>query len=203
MTNKEIQIHEWAETRSYNDLNGFEKEIVDEYFMQQEYDALHELSRDAGPVLIEDLTTAKPNPTSVAILTDAVSKQTGRMKHIALWQKKLPLYWTAAACLLAFLVSYFLFSNPNTPETVTQDRTIIQKVYDTLYIDKPIITEVVKSIYVPVSSHSAPVIQTSFVPDESEYVQEVAPTPSKDGIVRSFGNSGVDPNALEQFKVQM
>ena len=203
MTEQESQIYEWAESQSYQDLSLVEREIVLAHMTPEEYEGLAVMTKRVESAFAADLKSSTPDPSSLAQLTDKISRHPDGKQKVAPWLIKLPLYWTAAACLVVFLLSYFLFSNSRTPEVATQERSVIQKVYDTLYVEKPIITEVIKTVYVNTNRYDEKVIETTYTPDDSEYLQEVVSAPSRDGIVKSFGNSGVDPNVLEQFKVQM
>ncbi len=202
MNEKEIHIHEWAETRSFQDLNATEMSSVLEFMQADDYDALYRLNHQVSAELASDVKNHIPHVSSLDALKNRLQERSNPKPVI--WRMKLPMYWTAAACLLVFLTSFFLFSGKEIPEAITYEKTIIQKVYDTLYVDRPVLTEVVKQVYVTVDhSPERPKLETSFVPVDAEFVKVVAPAPSAEGVAKSFGNSAVNADMLEQFKVQM
>jgi hypothetical protein len=156
--------------------------------------------------------TIVPQAKSIAILNSKL-EETGQEDNapslfMRIFAYRIPLYQPVAASLL-LLMGYFIFSNNTKPDIAsnpspkTKDVVTTRTVRDTVYISKPEIITQIKNVYVQAepTKESKP-SNTQFIDDGQQFIPKVS-IPSTDEIVSSYGNTSINEDLTEQFKVRM
>lgn len=193
-----FDIQEWAEQYSFDQLSEDKQEIVLKEMDKEEFNDWHALLVNTRSFLKDEQNTPEPDPSIYISLEQRIKK---RPPLAALLTLRIPFYKAAAACLLVGLGAYFLFNNHKL-ETVVVEKEIpiIEIVHDTITREVQTVEYVIKNI--PVSKPE-PSLSTPYEADEDYSRREEITAPQMRDIDRSFGNTVVSTDALEQFKVKI
>ncbi|MFT4598943.1 MAG: hypothetical protein ACJAR8_000204 [Bacteroidia bacterium] len=211
MKDLEHNIQELIESKNYETLTPEEVQMIGNLYTEEEYRDM----RDTVLQFQEAFATAAtivPQAKSIAILNSKL-EETGQEDNapslfMRIFAYRIPLYQPVAASLL-LLMGYFIFSNNTKPDIAsnpspkTKDVVTTRTVRDTVYISKPEIITQIKNVYVQAepTKESKP-SNTQFVEDGQQFIPKVS-IPSTDEIVSSYGNTSINEDLTEQFKVRM
>jgi hypothetical protein len=211
MKDLEHNIQELIESKNYETLTPEEVQMIGNLYTEEEYRDM----RDTVLQFQEAFATAAtivPQAKSIAILNSKL-EETGQEDNapslfMRIFAYRIPLYQPVAASLL-LLMGYFIFSNNTKPDIAsnpspkTKDVVTTRTVRDTVYISKPEIITQIKNVYVQAepTKESKP-SNTQFIDDGQQFIPKVS-IPSTDEIVSSYGNTSINEDLTEQFKVRM
>jgi hypothetical protein len=211
MKDLEHNIQELIESKNYETLTPEEVQMIGNLYTEEEYRDM----RDTVLQFQEAFATAAtivPQAKSIAILNSKL-EETGQEDNapslfMRIFAYRIPLYQPVAASLL-LLMGYFIFSNNTKPDIAsnpspkTKNVVTTRTVRDTVYISKPEIITQIKNVYVQAepTKESKP-SNTQFVEDGQQFIPKVS-IPSTDEIVSSYGNTSINEDLTEQFKVRM
>lgn len=203
---------QWSEEFAFHELTESQQKKVLSVMSKNEYSEHYELNVRLNQDLQNDVSILSPNPGGLARLHMEANKKKQRAVVVPFWLKSVPMYGTAAACVLVFLISYVVFSKKQAqgPTNPTSTTKIVR---DTIYLAKaePIeyrIDTVLVEVQSPVNNSRinnsrVRAVETNYDPDHSEFVITPQAAPQSEGISKSYGNSPVATKTLEQFKTGM
>lgn len=196
-------INEWAEHTAYYQLDIDKQAEVLAHMSIEEYDELHQTMAAFGGLLQEEAAELEPSEASYAALRKKVEKE---KKSAGIFAIRIPAYQAVAACFLAVLGTYMLFGNRTNVQTVVVEKEVpvLELLRDTIFREVPVVEVVTKIIYKERFSEDKPnEVFTTYVPEQDYAMRQNTPTPDMSDVSKSFGNTVVSADALEQFKVRM
>ena len=201
------KINEWSEQNSFNQLSADKKHIVLLEMSAIEYDELHNVVKGYRDLFSKDSDDLSPRGESVLILSEMMEKEEKDRKVFGgIWAIKMPLYQAIAACFLIFMTMFFLGGNEDNGSVVVEKEVpVYEIVRDTIYREVPVIEYITKTIIkeIPIIEEPSQLITSSYIPEDDYSLSQPVEVPSMNDISRSFGNTGVDAESLEKFKVGM
>lgn len=211
MKNVSYKINELLEAKCFEELNAIEREMVLSEIDEEDYTKRYEILLAAQEALTEDKELIVPDEAILSSLKRQLHEQQKQPKKT--WPLlgrgiRVSIYKSAAAVLLAILGSYFVFGKTDTKiEYVVQEKVVEKKVYDTVYNEK--IVEVPVERIVRVVAYKTPVSRSVSHSSEPYFkVEELqrthrSATVELDELNNSYGNSKINEEDLEQFRVSL
>lgn len=198
MKTNHFDIQEWAEDYSFDQLSEDKQKIVLNTISEEEYNDWHDMLMHARTFLKEEQNELNPDPSIFKSLENRVKKKT---PLVAMWTGHIPLYKAAAACLLVGIGSYILLGKEEVKTVVVEKEIpVMEVIHDT-------ITQEIETVKYVVDKQAQPKVEQAIsTPYETplNYSQiEVKEAPEMKEISSSFGNTFVNVDALEQFKVKI
>ncbi len=210
MKNINFEINELLEQKTFEELSAVEQEIVLSQMSRDDYMERYELLRQFDQFLDQDRAFVAPDPKILKSLKQRLeSKENSKSpKTLIYLPAKVSIYKSAAAVLLAILGSYFLFGRSVTKvEYLVQEKIVERKVYDTIYkeqIREVPIEKVVRVVEYKPSPDLQPMgqDQVHFTIGKLDDRTPNEPIELND-LNGSYGNSKIQEDDLEQFRVSM
>lgn len=195
-------INEWAEHLDYKQLSAEKQAVVLAEMSIEEYDELHETLVVFGGFLQDEGQGLVPRKESLVAL-QAAAEET--KKPVGIFAIRIPAYQAVAACFLVSLGSYFLFGKTETETVVVEKEVpIYEVVRDTIYREVPVVEYTTKTIIkIEPAKEKISLAASTYVPQADYALRQPAETPSMNDVSKSFGNTVVSADRLEQFKVRM
>ncbi len=192
------QIHEWAKELKFSALTADQQEVVLAEMTLDEYEEMHELNASFENLFSGDKTLTP----DAHIQVDLREKVAQKVKPV-FWKRPIPMYGVLSACASIFIIAAVFFSSQTNDVVVPQNEVVTQVVRDTVYVPQTVVKEVIKEVYIPVEQLPVKSINTQYVQEESSILVVSAATPITEEISKSFGNSKVNSDKLERFKIPM
>lgn len=196
-------INEWAEQFAYHQLDSDKQATVLAEMSIEQYDELHQTIKVFAGFLHDESQDLEPNKGSLATLQKA---QSDSKKPVGILAIRIPAYQAVAACFLVFMTMFLLQNRGDkTPLVVEKEVPVFEVIRDTIYREVPVIEYITRTIVkeVPVVEERNELIVTSYIPEEDYSLSQPVEVPSMEDISKSFGNTVVDAEILERFKVGM
>jgi hypothetical protein len=195
-------INEWAEYLAYHQLNEVKQAAVLAEMSIEEYDELHQTVNVFTGFLQDEAQGLEPRKESLVALQQEAEEN---KKPVSIFAIRIPAYQAVAACFLIAIGSYFLFGKTETNTVVVEKEVpVYELVRDTIFREVPVIEYVTKTVIrnVPAIEKTSIAVST-YVPQADYALRQAAETPSMNDVSKSFGNTAVSADRLEQFKVRM
>ena len=210
MKNISHKISEFVETRSFEELSAIEQEMVLSEMSEEDYNILYEnLERTKG-VFEEERALIVPDVSILANLKGQLTNdvEEEQVRSVFWFSRKISLFKSAAAVLLAILGSYVVFGKTESRvEYIVQEKIVEKKVYDTVYNEKLVEVPVERIVKV-VEYKTRPNKKQPKQNNVLFTVRELENTSSNESIeldefTKSYGNSKIRESDLEQFRVSL
>ena len=194
-------INEWAENFAFDQLSSDKRAMVISEMSEEEYMELYDTLSSVKGFLVAEQADLEPDESSFKILKERIDEK----NKPTFFAFKIPAYQAVAACFLMMLGTYILSGNEE-PQTVVVEKEvpIYEVVRDTVFREVPIVEYVTKTIVKNVAPAAKTTsITTSHVPEQDYSLRQEVRIPNMNDISKSFGNTAVNAESLEKFKVRM
>jgi hypothetical protein len=210
MTPQEIeqQIFELVEQKAFNELSIAEREMVLSVLSEMEYNAQHQLVKEAPSMLNANKEMLAPD---LAIKHDLLTKIKAQNKRQWSWNWftiELPIYQPAMAFTVLVLGWLFWFKPSPNVQYIEKERIVYQPKIDTVEVVKeiPIIQtqEVIRYVDRVVEVPTKSVELNAELQDNlaiGAYTPEEKP--SLENLSNSLGNSSIEQRQLAQFRTRL
>jgi len=198
-------INEWAENFAFDQLSSDKRAMVISEMSEEEYMELYDTLSSVKGFLVAEQADLEPDESSIKILKERIDEKNKPTFLAGIFAFKIPAYQAVAACFLMMLGTYFLSGNEE-PQTVVVEKEvpIYEVVRDTVFREVPIVEYVTKTIVKNVAPAAKTTsITTSHVPEQDYSLRQEVRIPNMNDISKSFGNTAVNAESLEKFKVRM
>jgi hypothetical protein len=198
-------INEWAENFAFDQLNSDKRAMVISEMSEEEYMELYDTLSSIKGFLVAEQADLEPDESSFEILKERLDEKKKPVFLAGIFALRIPAYQAVAACFLMMLCTYFLFGNKETQTVVVEKEVpIYEMVRDTVFREVPVVEYVTKTIV----KNAAPAakttsITTTHIPDMDYSMRQEVRIPNMSDISKSFGNTAVNAESLEKFKVRM
>ncbi|MCB9261192.1 MAG: hypothetical protein H6607_02295 [Flavobacteriales bacterium] len=205
MKQLEEEIMEWAEKYSFDQLSPDMQKSVLSSISSEEYNQVHETFNSYSALFGADENKLQP---SAHILPDLMQKQNAKKNGLAkILVYKMPVYQAVAACFLLLGLAYFsLKPKVESAAEIAVQKPVVERIYDTVYIEKPSIEKeprvIEKKVFVQGKCNEPHLNKVNA--SREKFLAHDSVTPISVGdIVRSYGNTTVSAEKLEKFKMPM
>lgn len=205
MEEMEIRINELMLEKDIEALRPAEQEMVLAHMSEAEYSARRAVLLESQAMFAADAAHIVPDPNLLFSLREAQRRSTNKRGVLAaLLLYRIPAYQVGLAAVLLLFFWFGLRSTPEPTPTPTVAEVIYQSVHDTIEVVKEVVVEVPVERIVTVVQYKEPPLLAAVALSSDAMQNGITPpaaAPDIDAVVRSFGNSSVDPEQLEQFRV--
>ena len=205
MSEIQDRIEELMLQKSFDALTPAEQEMVLSVMTDSEFDAQRNVLLESALLFRNEGAQLVPDPNVLFSLREAhAAKRNSAL--VGLWAFlvgfRIPVYQVGIAGVLLFIALWSVrTTEENTPAYL--ERIVYQPVIDTIQVIKEVMVEVpVERIVTIVEYRDAPIAaaMASFENIENG-ITPVSSPPNIDAVTRSFGNTTVNNDELEQFRV--
>lgn len=198
-------INEWAEQYTFEQLNAEKQKAVLLQMSGEEFDELHYTLASFGGFLIEEKERLEPRVSLFADLSNTFDLQLKGTLWARIVAIKIPAYQAIAACFIAALGTYLLADKTKENTLVVEkEAPVYELVRDTVFKEIAVVKYITKTVIKNMPKETeAEKITTSYTPQENYAQRQPSVIPSMEEVTKSFGNSSVNAETLEKFKVRM
>lgn len=208
MIQENQQILHLIETKNFEDLSRSEQEMVLAHMSQDAYEQQRSLVARSSGLFESESHAVTPDPETLHQLRMAMAEKRERDSapswFMALLTIRIPIYQAGMAALVLFFAGYFFWPAKH-PSNTSGPQIVYQTVHDTIELIKEIPIEQIIEKPVKVIEYierPAPTNRLLAVTDQvSNGIVPPANPPEMAAVQHSFGNTSLNKQALERFRV--
>ncbi|MBO6517993.1 MAG: hypothetical protein JJ975_15750 [Bacteroidia bacterium] len=205
MEQKQNAILSLLESKDVDELTAMEMALVTQEMTLEAYNAQRAMIKASRTILTSDEPELKPNPAIREGLRRELDKRkTSQNKSLVWLNHRIPTYQAVAATLVLVCCTYLLLRA--NPRIVYVEKEVVksQRVVDTLTVLETrydtVITQVKIGTTPPKQETTSPTIAVGMVEIDDIPTKGI---PAVSEIENSFGNTTINAEDVEQFRVSM